>query len=188
MFKKHKKGLRSIVITQVDKEIDELMSLSLASSLKTDVIYTGKDQFNKNVLEKLKALGVKQIVLVGGENSISKEQQEFLKKNGFTVVRIGGKNRYETSLQILNKIKNKKVDVYLVNKNAEKQLKPGVNIKKGSITILVDDKKIDNNLLKKLRGFKGKVYIVGENKNLSKKLSSVSKKKAVVFNPKAKIK
>ncbi|MEJ8751476.1 cell wall-binding repeat-containing protein [Lagierella sp. ICN-221743] len=54
-------------------------------------------------VDKLKSKSITEITIVGGENSISNNLENNLKKN-FKVSRIAGKDRYETSLKIVEKM------------------------------------------------------------------------------------
>ena len=54
-------------------------------------------------VDKLKSKSITEITIVGGKNSISNTLENDLKKN-FKVSRIAGKDRYETSLKIVEKM------------------------------------------------------------------------------------
>ncbi|WP_455258660.1 cell wall-binding repeat-containing protein, partial [Peptoniphilus asaccharolyticus] len=54
-------------------------------------------------VDKLKSKSITEITIVGGKNSISNTLENNLKKN-FKVSRIAGKDRYETSLKIVEKM------------------------------------------------------------------------------------
>ena len=62
---------------------------------------------------KIKRLKAKKVVLIGGTGVISANVENTLKSNGLTVSRIGGENRYETSLMIAKEL-DKLIDVQTV--------------------------------------------------------------------------
>lgn len=84
---------------------DALCSSPLADEYDAPILLTEKDKLNADTLTELKRLGVKEVTLIGGENVISKAQENQLVSEGFKVERIGGSTRYETSLNIANKLK-----------------------------------------------------------------------------------
>lgn len=84
---------------------DALCASPLADEYDAPILLTEKDKLNADTLAELKRLGVKQVTLIGGEGVISASQEATLKSQGFSVERIGGEDRYDTSLKIANKLK-----------------------------------------------------------------------------------
>lgn len=84
---------------------DALCASPLADEYDAPILLTEKDKLNGDTLAELKRLGVKEVTLIGGDNVISKAQENQLVSEGFKVERISGIDRYETSLNIANKLK-----------------------------------------------------------------------------------
>lgn len=84
---------------------DALCASPLADEYDAPILLTEKDKLNADTLTELKRLGVKEVTLIGGDNVISKAQENQLVSEGFKVERISGIDRYETSLNIANKLK-----------------------------------------------------------------------------------
>nr|WP_319005642.1 cell wall-binding repeat-containing protein [Mesobacillus subterraneus] len=84
--------------------VDGLAATPFASAKNAPLLLTTKDSLPKETLDELKRLEVKEIYLIGGTGVISGEVKRQLMVAGFNVERIGGKNRYETSLFIAEKL------------------------------------------------------------------------------------
>lgn len=84
---------------------DALCASPLADEYNAPILLTEKDSINADTLSELKRLGVKEITVIGSEGVISKAQVDSLVSQGFKVERIGGVDRYDTSLKIANKLK-----------------------------------------------------------------------------------
>lgn len=69
----------------------------------------------QRAINTMRSLDVKEVVIIGGEKSVPKSVEEKLKKN-FKVIRIAGRNRYETSTKLAKQLKAKNKDnVVLAN-------------------------------------------------------------------------
>ena len=66
-----------------------------------------KDAISQGTVNTMYALGVKEVVIIGGEKSVPKSVEKRLKKENFKVIRIAGKNRYETSTKLAKQLKAK---------------------------------------------------------------------------------
>lgn len=84
---------------------DALCASPLADEYDAPILLTEKDKLNADTLTELKRLGVKEVTIIGGEGVISKSQENQLVAEGFSIERIGGEDRYATSLNIANKLK-----------------------------------------------------------------------------------
>ena len=69
-----------------------------------------KDAISQGTVNTMYALGVKEVVIIGGEKSVPKSVEERLKKENFKVIRIAGRNRYETSTKLAKQLKAKNKD------------------------------------------------------------------------------
>lgn len=69
-----------------------------------------KDAISQGTVNTMYVLGVKEVVIIGGEKSVPKSVEERLKKENFKVIRIAGRNRYETSTKLAKQLKTKNKD------------------------------------------------------------------------------
>ena len=84
---------------------DALAGGPLASVIDAPLLLTGEKNIPEIVLDEIKRLDAKKVIILGGENSISKKVQEAITKNGLSVQRIAGANRYETAALIGEEVK-----------------------------------------------------------------------------------
>lgn len=71
------------------------------------ILLAEKDAISQGTVNTMYALGVKEVVIIGGEKSVPKSVEERLKKENFKIIRIAGKNRYETSTKLTKQLKAK---------------------------------------------------------------------------------
>ncbi|WP_226654797.1 cell wall-binding repeat-containing protein [Guptibacillus hwajinpoensis] len=83
---------------------DALSASALSKSLDAPIILTKPDLLNKDVVGELKSLGTKKAYLIGGASVINSSIESQLKSLGISTKRLGGKDRFETSLKIAKEI------------------------------------------------------------------------------------
>ena len=66
-----------------------------------------KTDMMQRAINTMRSLDVKEVVIIGGEKSIPKHAEEKLKEKNFKVIRIAGRNRYETSTKLAKQLKVK---------------------------------------------------------------------------------
>ena len=115
--KKYFKTADNVVLASGRNYADALVSSSFAKSLNAPTLLTDKDITDSKVLEEILRLGTKKVTIVGGYSSVSEKVENALKTKGLTVERISGKNRYETSWKLAEKlmVPRKNIKVALVN-------------------------------------------------------------------------
>jgi putative cell wall-binding protein len=69
----------------------------IAAKLGRPIIYTEKNAVPKDAMTALGKMGVKKIIIIGGSDVVSRTIDKKLKKLGYNVERLAGKNRYATS-------------------------------------------------------------------------------------------
>lgn len=96
---------------------DALTATPLARLKSAPILLTEKDQLNDLTSREINRLKAKNIVIIGGKNSISKDLEDKLVASGKQVQRISGDDRKDTSKKIAEEVlKIKKVDtISLVN-------------------------------------------------------------------------
>lgn len=83
---------------------DALTATSLASLKSAPILITDKDKLNPDIENEINRLAAKNIIVVGGDSSVSMKISEYLSKRGMKVERIAGRNRYETSENIAKEV------------------------------------------------------------------------------------
>lgn len=102
-----------------DKLVDGLTATPLAASLNegksAPVLLTGNDKIAKPVLDEIERLGANKVYIVGGAISESVEK-ELKDVHGLKVDRVDGDDRYETSMEVADKIAEIRTDADKANK------------------------------------------------------------------------
>ncbi|WP_158534740.1 cell wall-binding repeat-containing protein [Romboutsia maritimum] len=116
------------VIVNDSSIVDALSATSFAKSKDAPILLTSKDELSSKTKYRLKSLGVKRIYLIGGTSVLSKNVEEMLKKEGMSVERIAGNDRYDTSLQLAKRVDYIESIDEIVVVNGEKGLADAVSI------------------------------------------------------------
>ncbi len=123
--KKAYKSSEVAILASGQKIQDALASGGVAAKLKAPLLLTQKDRLPSVVLDELKRLNVKKIILVGGQESISRSLENQL-DNIYKVERVSGRDRYETSIKLAEVInKDTKHENIIVNGNTVDALTAG---------------------------------------------------------------
>ena len=123
--KKAYKSSEVAILASGQKIQDALASGGVAAKLKAPLLLTQKDRLPSVVFDELKRLNVKKVILVGGQESISKSLENQL-DNMFKVERVSGKDRYETSIKLAEELnKDNKQENIIVNGNTVDALTAG---------------------------------------------------------------
>lgn len=104
------------VLASGDKYTDVLTATVLANERKSPVLLTEKNRLPKETKDELTKRGQKDIIIVGGYDSVSKDVEKELSQ--FNIKRIQGKDRYETAKKIGDEVRylsKNKDDVVLVD-------------------------------------------------------------------------
>lgn len=95
---------QTLILANKNNYPDALASSSLGVALKAPIILVGRENLDKEVEEEIQRLGVSKIILVGGKASLSKDMEDYLSKD-YSVERLAGTDRYETSFRIYEELK-----------------------------------------------------------------------------------
>ena len=112
-----KEMVSSVILVNATSLPDALCVAPLANAYECPILLINKDNIPNEVYEEINRLGAQDIILIGGEGVISAKVEEELESKGYYTDRIGGKDRYETSLNIasaLNEI-NPVKEISIVN-------------------------------------------------------------------------
>lgn len=93
---------------------DALAAAPLAKQYAAPILLTDPNQLSPATAEEIKPLNPSVIAIIGGTGAISQGIEDGLKAQGIECVRIAGKDRYETSLEIAKYLDAPK-DVFVVS-------------------------------------------------------------------------
>lgn len=93
----------NVVIAAAESFPDALVGGNLAGALEAPLLITSKDSVSDGLLTRLEELGVKNVYLLGGENTLSNNVHKTLSEK-FVVERIAGSDRFKTSEMVAEKI------------------------------------------------------------------------------------
>lgn len=95
---------KNVILTTGQDFPDSLCATPLAKQLNAPIILINKT-LNKNIKDEIRRLGAKNVYLVGGEGVILPSVEKELKAMNIRTERLGGKDRFITSLNVARKIK-----------------------------------------------------------------------------------
>lgn len=183
MEARYKKADTAILVNT--ENIDEVVSIAPYAYLrKIPVFYVEGDRVLSSIYKGIERLRVKNIILVGGVNSLREPVERSLVRNGYKVERIISNRGINTSLEIADKMNDaKKVDEIMVVSDNEFDLPNAISFspyaQKNNIPIIVM-KNSDDDVLK-LKNFVDKnkikkMYIVGNNGFLNTNIDGLTEK------------
>ncbi|KIE48273.1 N-acetylmuramoyl-L-alanine amidase family protein [Clostridium argentinense CDC 2741] len=85
---------------------DALCAGPLAKKYNAPILLSEQKSLTEGLKNELQRLKVKQVFIVGGEGALSKDIENQIKALGINIKRIGGANRYETSVLIAKEVGN----------------------------------------------------------------------------------
>lgn len=93
-----------VILARSDDFPDSLVAVPLAHHLDAPILLTNPKNIDAQVLTEIQRLGATQLVILGSADVIGSEITDVLQANGITWERIGGANRYETAVQVAEKL------------------------------------------------------------------------------------
>lgn len=92
------------VLARGDDFPDALCAAPLAMKYNAPILLTDPKKLNDEVLAELLRLNVKHVIITGGTGAVSSSIENTLKSKSMDVERLGGQDRYETSVEIARKV------------------------------------------------------------------------------------
>ena len=172
-------GANTVILVNKNSYADSLSALTLSNVKNAPILYTDLNNIDDRVIIALKELGTKNIILLGGTSSISDVQYKNLLSKNFSVNRIAGKDRFDTSIKVLEEIeKLKKVNTgNIVIANGE-SYPDALSISTYSSTnkvpvLLVSRDYISKDIIEAIKKYnKNKIFIAGGYDSVSPKLEN----------------
>lgn len=168
------KTANTVIIANGNSPSDILSSSVLSKTLKAPVLLVSNGNIPSITIKEIKRLNTKEVVIIGGDKSISKNIENELKK--YNITRIFGKDRYETSEMIakiiiknnpnINKFVLSRGDIYSdalsITSLAVKDINP---------ILLIDENSISESMKKFIKKYENiDILIVGGPNSISKKI------------------
>ena len=94
-----------ILMVNGERYFDAYAASALAYNLKAPILLTDDGGVGEFTKAEIKRLGAKNAILIGGENTLGPKIEKDLKTIGLELERISGVDRFETSLKILDRIR-----------------------------------------------------------------------------------
>ncbi|WP_027702074.1 cell wall-binding repeat-containing protein [Metaclostridioides mangenotii] len=89
---------KTVILASGEKYTDVLTATVLGNEKDAPILLSQKDKVDDKTLAEIKRLNTKNIIISGGEDSVSEKVEEQLKN--YNVTRIAGQDRFETSEKI----------------------------------------------------------------------------------------
>ncbi|TCX56393.1 cell wall-binding repeat-containing protein [Dehalobacter sp. 12DCB1] len=90
----------TVIVTRDDSLADALASVPLSKKYDAPILMNPSSQLDSRISSQISALGATKVIIIGGYSAISQNIETALQTAGYTVSRISGSNRYETSVNI----------------------------------------------------------------------------------------
>lgn len=164
------------VIVNGENFPDALSAAPLAKKYNAPILLTRQEVLSPYTSVQLNRLNVKNVFIIGANGVVSQSIEDSLKTRGIKVTRVGGANRYETSVLIAQKL-GKTSEIALVN---GENFHDGLSIAsiaafKGMPIILTTKYSMPDVTKKYFDGNSGvdQVYVVGDSGQISDSVTSL---------------
>ncbi|WP_163192370.1 type I pullulanase [Clostridium thermarum] len=152
----------NVVLARGDEYADALTAAPFAKQLNAPILLTPTNTLDASVKAELIRLGAKKVYIIGGTGAVSAAVQNTIKTMGITVERIGGRDRYETSLAVANKMKVKNQVFLVTGRNYPDALSiSSYAAATGSPILLTAENQLTAGVSKFIKDNNSKVYVIG---------------------------
>lgn len=164
----------TVILASGNSYPDGLSAASLAKVFNAPILLTDTSELSKSVKDKIKNIEAKKVIIVGGIGAVSQEIENEINNMNLQCERIGGKDRYETSINIAKRLQfNGKVVLASGNSFAD-ALSIAPIAAKNATPIILTDKNTIPNVVKEYLSDKEieKTYIIGGQGVISDEVAS----------------
>ncbi|NLM20262.1 MAG: SH3 domain-containing protein [Peptococcaceae bacterium] len=95
---------QTVILCEGTDYPDSIAAAPFAASLDAPILLTGGKSLDNRVVAELKRLQPQKVILLGGQSRLTSQVEKELNDLSFSWERIGGKNRYETSVLLAQRI------------------------------------------------------------------------------------
>lgn len=165
---------KDAVLINVYSTSDAISAAPFAYAKDIPMFFTESFELDENIKKEFKRLGVEKLYLIGGKNSISKKLEKSINKMGIDTERIFGKNSYETSLALANKLSEvvdiNQLAVVSLNEGKADGVAMASPASKNNIPIITMNKSGRSKLMEFIKDNNiEKVYFIGNEDRFSQK-------------------
>ena len=164
----------TVVLASGKNNVDALVSASYADAKKAPILLSTFSDVPASVKAEILRLGAKNVVIVGGNASISVKAENDLKAMGLSIKRIAGANRYETSAILAQNVKDMTGSDKLIlitgvnNKEADALTVSSLATKSQIPVMMTKANELDSNARAKINSWKpSQVIVVGGQATIS---------------------
>ncbi|WP_350342414.1 cell wall-binding repeat-containing protein [Proteinivorax tanatarense] len=160
----------TIILATGNNYPDALSIAPVAAKKSVPILFTPKDHLRDTTNEAIAKWDVKNVVIVGGENAVSKSVVTQLENEGVTINRISGADRYETSLEIAKEFDTGYYNgvVVATGEDFPDALASSVlAAQTGKPILLARQNQINSNILSYIFEVQGTPFIIGGNNAIS---------------------
>lgn len=188
-------GYRSASTVVIANGSDETLADALTGAVISDIeksplLLTHKDRVSQEVIDEIKRLGAKKVIILGGELSVNSSVFNTFKNLGYQTERIAGRNRYAQAAKVAEKAmahKEKvtpavtKHEVFLVNgeKFADAMSVAPISASRHMPVLLTKADRLDEHVTSLLDRV-NKVFIVGGERSISKSIADTLKNRNII--------
>ncbi len=99
---------KNVIIANGENYPDALGASALSNKYNAPILLVNGNSLKDNLMlsSELKRLNAKNIIILGGTGVVSQGIENSLKQNGYTLQRLSGKDRYETSIKTAEALEN----------------------------------------------------------------------------------
>lgn len=166
---------KEAIFVSIHSVIDGISSVPLAYQMDIPIFFVDKEEINIKIKQELKKLGVEKVYLIGEKDLLTNKIVNELKELNIKYKRIYGKNNFETSIKIAEKInENSEIkEVALVNMVTGKP--DGVvatpMLARRGIPIIMQNKQSIDDAVEFIQNHNiDKVYIIGNEENFTESI------------------
>ena len=105
--KSYPNGTKAVILANKNKFADVLTAVPFSVQIGAPILFTDTNTLPADTKAEIARLGATTVYINGGENSVAKSIAEALKKEGKSVHRFNGADRYETASLIGEKIRER---------------------------------------------------------------------------------
>lgn len=155
---------------------DALSAAPLAKEYSAPILLAEKDLIPESTLSEIKRLKVSYVFILGGTGVISKAVENQLNAMGITIERLGGNDRFETSIKIAEKLNCASGEIMVANGYAWEESLSASSIAaiKGIPIILTDKNQLPSSLKTFINKYTfTKTYILGDTDLISNTVANM---------------
>ncbi|WP_421381529.1 cell wall-binding repeat-containing protein [Bacillus salacetis] len=106
-------GADTVLLGRGDVPVDALAGSVLATKLDAPLLLTATDRIPDTILDEITRLNPQTIYLLGGSSAISEVAESQLIHKGYSIKRITGKDRFDTSVKVAEELNSDTEEIFI---------------------------------------------------------------------------